>query len=210
MQVDDKCSYLLSVDEYKQGDMIELSAIDSLKMDLVLYHGGYSLGSASQKTKLANGKRYLIDGTKKLFLLANTVNSSAIGKPYFSVSMKKISNASAVSKAAEGVISILDDKKIISNFMSETSKIDNNNIIGIYSSMVAERDMKNQSMESADVALLSIMWVCIGIAVVVSVFICVTVSCRRMLARSLKVAHFKMPENFQITTEPGNFETHND
>lgn len=47
MQVDDKCSYLLSVDEYKQGDMIELSAIDSLKMDLVLYHGGYSLGSAS-------------------------------------------------------------------------------------------------------------------------------------------------------------------
>ena len=47
MQVDDKCSYLLSVDEYKQGDMIELSAIDSLKIDLVLYHGGYSLGSAS-------------------------------------------------------------------------------------------------------------------------------------------------------------------
>jgi hypothetical protein len=47
MQVDDKCSYLLSVDEYKQGDMIELSSIDSLKMELVLYYGGYSLSSAT-------------------------------------------------------------------------------------------------------------------------------------------------------------------
>ena len=55
--------------------------------------------------------------------------------------MKKISNASPVNKAAEGVISILNDKKITSNLVTETSKIDNNNIIGIYSSKVAERDM---------------------------------------------------------------------
>jgi hypothetical protein len=59
----DKCSYLLSVDDYQTGDMIELSAIDSLKMDLVLYHGGYSLGSATQRTVLKNGQRYQVDGT---------------------------------------------------------------------------------------------------------------------------------------------------
>jgi len=59
----DKCSYMLSVDDYDDGDMIELSAIDSNKMDLIIYHGGYSLTSASQKTILQNGKRYLIDGT---------------------------------------------------------------------------------------------------------------------------------------------------
>jgi hypothetical protein len=47
MEVGDKCSYLLSVDDYQTGDMIELAAIDSVKMDLVLFHGGYSLGSAT-------------------------------------------------------------------------------------------------------------------------------------------------------------------
>ena len=46
LETGDKCSYLLSVDEYGSGDMIELSAIDSSKIDLVLFHGGYSLGSS--------------------------------------------------------------------------------------------------------------------------------------------------------------------
>jgi len=132
------------------------------------------------------------------------------GKPYFSLAMKKVPNASPVDKATEGVISILDEKKIISNLATEKANIESSNIFGIYSSKVAERNMINQNMDSVDVALLSIMWVCIGIAVVVSVFICVTVSCRRMLVRSLKVAHLQMPENFQITTEAGNFETHNE
>ena len=47
MEPGDKCSYLLSVDDYSEGDMIELSAIDTSKMELVLFNGGYSLGSAS-------------------------------------------------------------------------------------------------------------------------------------------------------------------
>ena len=52
MQTGDKCSYMLSVDDYQKGDVIELSAIDSVKMELALYTGGYSLGSAHQKTIL--------------------------------------------------------------------------------------------------------------------------------------------------------------
>ena len=63
LEVGDKCSYLLSVDDYQQGDVIELGAIDAVKMELILFTGGYSLGSAHQRTVLENGKRYHIDGT---------------------------------------------------------------------------------------------------------------------------------------------------
>ena len=43
----DKCSYMLSVDDYEQGDAIELSAIDYVRMELTLFHGGYSYATAS-------------------------------------------------------------------------------------------------------------------------------------------------------------------
>lgn len=43
----DKCSYLLSVDEYSDGDTIELTVTDAVKNRLTLFYGGYSLASAS-------------------------------------------------------------------------------------------------------------------------------------------------------------------
>ena len=89
METGDKCSYLLSVDSFAQGDMIELSAIDSYKIDLQLYHGGYSLSSSQHRTHLENGKKYLIDGSQKLFLMVDTVYFPFKGKPYFSLAMKK-------------------------------------------------------------------------------------------------------------------------
>jgi len=46
LEAGEKCSYLLSVDKYEAGDMIELSAIDSSKVDLILFHGGYSMASS--------------------------------------------------------------------------------------------------------------------------------------------------------------------
>jgi len=72
MAAGDKCSYMLQVESYEEGDMIELSAIDSVRTDLFLYHGGYSLASAAKKTKLQNGKQYKIDGSQNLFLIAAT------------------------------------------------------------------------------------------------------------------------------------------
>jgi len=61
-------------------------------MDLVLFHGGYSIGSASERTVLSNGKRYLVDGTQKLFLMVSTNAKSNSGKPYFSLAIKKLAN----------------------------------------------------------------------------------------------------------------------
>lgn len=100
LQKGDKCSYLLSVDDYQQGDMIELGGIDQVKMELVLYTGGYSLGSAHQRTVLEHGKRYHVDGTQKLFLMANTIDTQQIGKPYFRLLMKKVPNGSLVDDAS--------------------------------------------------------------------------------------------------------------
>lgn len=119
LEVGDKCSYMLSVDDYAQGDMIELSAIDSVKIDLVLFHGGYSLGSSQHRTPLENGKRYLIDGTQKLFLMADTASSTKQGKPYFSLAMKKIvgggaQNVESVSEA----VSSLTDTSILSSHLN--------------------------------------------------------------------------------------------
>ena len=93
----DKCSYLLQVDDYEAGDVIELSGIDSVRMELTLFHGGYSLGSSTQKTQLENGKRYLLDGTQKLFLMTNTVDSGYFGKPYFSLALKKLPSGAIAS-----------------------------------------------------------------------------------------------------------------
>lgn len=109
LETGDKCSYLLSVDEYAKGDMIELSAIDSSKIDLVLFHGGYSLGSSQHRTSLDNGKRYLIDGSQKLFLMADTLASNKQGKPYFSIAMKKITSGAQgniVTNVSEAVSSL--------------------------------------------------------------------------------------------------------
>lgn len=63
LETGDKCSYMISVDEYQEGDVIELGAIDSVKMELVLFTGGYSLGGSHLETELENGKLYHIDGT---------------------------------------------------------------------------------------------------------------------------------------------------
>lgn len=122
MSPGDKCSYLLSVDDYEQGDMIELSAIDSVKMELVLFHGGYSLGSATMRTVLDNGKRYLVDGTQKLFLMANTVDamgSQFSSKPYFSLAMKKIPNGADLASPDDISIALagskLQDESILSS-----------------------------------------------------------------------------------------------
>lgn len=118
MSPGDKCSYLLSVDDYEQGDMIELSAIDFVKMELVLFHGGYSLGSATMRTPLENGKRYLVDGTQKLFLMANTLQNSSdyASKPYFSLAMKKV-GAAAIGAANEEDL----DSKLVTQRLTDES-----------------------------------------------------------------------------------------
>lgn len=107
MDTGDKCSYLLSVDEFSQGDRIELSAIDSSKIDLQLFHGGYSLASSLHRTHLENGKRYLVDGSQKLFLIADAVHTPSQGKPYFSLAMKKIAGSS-ITEVNEAIASLTD------------------------------------------------------------------------------------------------------
>ena len=101
--------------------MLELSAIDSVRMDLILFHGGYSLGSSVHRTKLQNGKRYLIDGTQKVFLVAETQDSigrQSFGKPYFSMAVKKV-KGEAVAPATD-IIDELEDTSILTRSMTVT------------------------------------------------------------------------------------------
>ena len=116
METGDKCSYLLSVDSFAQGDMIELSAIDSNKINLQLYHGGYSLSSSQHQTHLENGKRYLIDGSQKLFLMVETVYTPSQGKPYFSLAMKKVKDSSFVEESE--TMATLMDASILEQMVS--------------------------------------------------------------------------------------------
>lgn len=44
-------------------------------------------------------------------------------------------------------------------------------------------------MEKVDVALLTIMWVCLGMALALSLSICAVITCRRKIVKSLKVQH---------------------
>ena len=62
-----------------------------------MYHGGYSLQTAIQKTVLEMGKNYVIDGKQKLFLMVDTLQGSGeFGKPYFSLAMRKVPGAIAI------------------------------------------------------------------------------------------------------------------
>ena len=87
--------------------MIELSAIDSNKINLQLYHGGYSLPSSQHQTHLENGKRYLIDGSQKLFLMVEAVYTPSQGKPYFSLAMKKVKDSS-FAQESETMATLMD------------------------------------------------------------------------------------------------------
>ena len=61
-------------------------------MELVLYHGGYSLASSTDSIKLEDTKRYIVDGTQMLFLITNTAQNNLHGKPYFSLAVRKITD----------------------------------------------------------------------------------------------------------------------
>lgn len=77
----------------------------------------------------------------------------------------------------------------------------------LYSNQVDERTKNNEAMETVDVVLLTVMWICLGTAMFLSIFICATISCRRVIVRSFKVANEQMVEPYVVTTDAYNFET---
>ena len=187
----DKCSYMLQVESYEEGDMIELSAIDSVRTDLYLYHGGYSLASAAKKTKLQNGKQYKIDGSQNLFLIAATNDIGQFGKPYFSLSVQKVPDSAPV--VSSDVIDELEDASILAQTVSVDPLVINVETTTthvqtaeIYASKVQEREEYNNQMETLDVALVSTMWACLGVALIISLTICGLISCKRVLMKQMK------------------------
>ena len=64
---------------------------------------------------------------------------------------------------------------------------------GIYTTKVAERAVKVKNSESADVVLLSIMWICFALTFALVVSACAVFRSRRSLVKQLKV---------QVMTEP--------
>ena len=82
--------------------------------------------------------------------------------------------------------------------------------VEIYTTKTIEREAAIESMETVDVVLLTMMWVCLGIALVLAISIFVVVSCRRVLVRSLKVQHQSAKDDFQCPTETGGLETQTD
>jgi mannose/fructose/N-acetylgalactosamine-specific phosphotransferase system component IIC len=126
--------------------------------------------------------------------MVNTVPSDRVGKPYFSLAMKKVPNGSIPDSASAVVLEELEDVGVLSEKVSAApitihvqSLNLNQNTVGLYASKVAEREANNEKMESVDVALLSIMWICLSVSITLSVLICVVFSCRRVITRSLKV-----------------------
>ena len=57
------CSYMLTIENYQEGDMIEITGVDAHLTELTIFFGGYSPVTSSKSLKLANKRRYLLDGT---------------------------------------------------------------------------------------------------------------------------------------------------
>ena len=79
----DKCSYMLSVDNFQPGDYIEIYGVHTHLTDLTLFFGGYSPISSNKSLKLTNGKKYMLDGSQQLFVILNVTAEDASEKPYF-------------------------------------------------------------------------------------------------------------------------------
>ena len=192
----DKCSYMIQVDDYQDGDMIELSQIDSVKMNLVLFSGGYSLTTSTNRLELVSGTKYMLDGTQKLFLVADTLEEdqlAAFSKPYFTLQTKKVPDAAAATGPSPASAH-LEDTSILANTitvapLTETLETVHETVttVEIYASILEEREVQAENMEKVDVALLTIMWVCLSIALALSLSICAVITCRRKIVTSLKV-----------------------
>ena len=63
LSTDHICSYMLTIENYQEGDMIEISGVDAHLTELTIFFGGYSPVTSSKSLKLANKRRYLLDGT---------------------------------------------------------------------------------------------------------------------------------------------------
>lgn len=131
--------------------MIELSQIDSVKMNLVLFSGGYSLTTSTNRLELASGTKYMLDGTQKLFLIADTLDvdqmTTAFTKPYFTLQMKKIPDAAAAS-APSSASAHLEDTSILANTitvapLTETLETVHETVttVEIYASILEEREV---------------------------------------------------------------------
>ena len=58
----DICSYMLTAGDFEEGDMVEISGVDTHLVDLTLFFGGYSPTSSNKALRLTSGKRYMLDG----------------------------------------------------------------------------------------------------------------------------------------------------
>ena len=118
-------------------------------MSLVLFSGGYSLGTSLNRIELESGTKYLLEGTQKLFLIADTAEDSTVfTKPYFTLQMKKVRDvAGATSESSETAMTNLDDTSILAstitvNPLMQTLETVHETVktVEIYASIVEERE----------------------------------------------------------------------
>ena len=62
LTTDHICSYMLTIENYQEGDMIEISGVDTHLTELTIFFGGYSPLTSNKSLKLANKRLYLLDG----------------------------------------------------------------------------------------------------------------------------------------------------
>ena len=139
--------------------------------------------------------------------MADAVHTPAQGKPYFSLAMKKITG-SAITEVNEAVASLTDTSiladaihedplTITTTITVETSNdddiIDDSKTANTSTtpsvtleSVIDEDDnraVRIDTVDPADVALLTAMWACFALAFFVSASVCAVFGCRRNLSK---------------------------
>ena len=139
--------------------------------------------------------------------MADTVHTPAQGKPYFSLAMKKITG-SAITEVNEAVASLTDTSiladtihedplTITTTITVETSNnddiLDDSKTANISSTPPvsiksdydedANRAVRIDSVDPADVALLTAMWACFALAFFAPASVCAVFGCRRNLSK---------------------------
>ena len=88
--------------------MIEISGVDAHLTELTIFFGGYSPVTSSKSLKLANKRRYVLDGSQQQFLIVEVKAENANQKPYFSLSYNKANDGSSQTSLSDFLASEAD------------------------------------------------------------------------------------------------------
>ena len=74
---------MLSTENYRDGDIVEISSVTNHEFEATIFFGGHSPASSKKSIKISNRSKYTLDGSQQIFLVLDVTTEATLEKPYF-------------------------------------------------------------------------------------------------------------------------------